>query len=242
MSVPMPIPDAVTIGLREIEQARAEEHVAGRAEGDPGACLGHSRQRPVAHMDAMGEDRARPDQAEPVVDVEIVGGLREPARDEFDLARIFGEVGVHQHVGMGGDQRSGVGELLGAGGRHEARRHCIAEPAAAAPSRDQSLGVGAAGGDAVAQALRPKVHQHLARDDPHVALSAASNKASTEPGWTVAKTSALVVPWRSSSSRKKAATESAWARSAKAFSAGKIWRSSHCMSCSPCEAMHSICG
>ena len=36
--------------------------------------------------------------------------------------------------------------------------------------------------------------------------SAASNKASTEPAWTVAKTSALVVPWRSSSSRKKAAT------------------------------------
>ena len=40
--------------------------------------------------------------------------------------------------------------------------------------------------------------------------SAASNSASTEPAWTVAKTSALVVPWRSSSSRKKAATASAW--------------------------------
>ena len=91
-------PDAVTIGLSQIEQARAEEHVAGRAEGDAGARLGHARQRPVAHMDAMGEDRARPDQAEAVVDVEIVGGLGEALGDERDLARIFGEVGVHQHV------------------------------------------------------------------------------------------------------------------------------------------------
>ena len=73
-------PDAVTIGLRQIEQARAEEHVAGRAEGDAGARLGHARQRPVAHVDAMGEDRARPDQAEPVVDVEIVARPRGSAR------------------------------------------------------------------------------------------------------------------------------------------------------------------
>ena len=60
----------------------------------------------------MGEDRARPDQAEPVVDVEIVGGLGEALGDERDLARIFGEMGVHQHVGMRGDQAAGIGELL----------------------------------------------------------------------------------------------------------------------------------
>ena len=117
----------------------------------------------------MGEDRARPDQAEAVVDVEIIGGLRETAGDEGDLARILGEVGVHQHVGMRGDQRAGIGELLGAGGGREARRDGIAEAAAAAPPGDQGLGVGAAGGDGVAQALRPQVHQHLAGDDPHVA-------------------------------------------------------------------------
>ena len=69
-------------------------------------------ERPVAHMDAMGEDRARPDQAETVVDVEIVAGLGEALGDERDLARIFGQVGVHQHVGMGGDQLARIGELL----------------------------------------------------------------------------------------------------------------------------------
>ena len=71
---------------------------------------------------------------------------------------------------MRGDQRAGIGELLGAGGGREARRDGIAQAAAAAPSGDQCLGVGAAGGDGVAQALRPQVHQHLAGDDPHVAL------------------------------------------------------------------------
>ena len=96
-------PDAVPVGRGQIEQARAEEEIAGRAEGDAGAGLGHARQRAVAHMDAMGEDRARPDQAEAVVDVEIVGGLGKAFGDEGDLARIFGKVGVHQHVGMGGE-------------------------------------------------------------------------------------------------------------------------------------------
>ena len=49
-------PDAVPVGLREIEQAGAEEQVAGRAEGDARSRLGHARQRPVAHVDAMGEN------------------------------------------------------------------------------------------------------------------------------------------------------------------------------------------
>ncbi len=51
--------------------------------------------------------------------------------------------------------------------------------------------------------------------------SAASNSASTDWAWTVAKTSALVVPFLSSSSRKKPATSSAWPRSVKAASARK---------------------
>ena len=77
---------------------------------------------------------------------------------------------MHQHVGVRGDQAAGIGELLVARRRHEARRDRVAEAAAAAPPGDQGLGVGAAGGDGVAQALGPRVHQHLAGDDPHVAL------------------------------------------------------------------------
>ena len=162
-------PDAEPVGRGQIEQARAEEQVAGRAESDAGARLGDARQRPVAHVDAMGKDRAGPDQAEAVVDVEIVRGLRKALRDERDLAGIFGEVGVEQHIRVLGDERSGIGELLGAGGGREARRDRITQAPAAAPAGDQGRGVGAAGGDAVAQALRPEVHQHLAGDDPHVA-------------------------------------------------------------------------
>src|SRR3954468_16221984 len=67
-------PDAVTIGLSEIEQAGAEKHVAGRAEGDAGAGIRHARERAVVHVDAVGENGARADQAEPVVNVQIVGG------------------------------------------------------------------------------------------------------------------------------------------------------------------------
>ncbi len=72
--------------------------------------------------------------------------------------------------------------------------------------------------------------------------SAASNSASTEWAWTVANTSALVVPWRNNSSQNAPATSRACAGSAKAISAGKICRSSQSSNCSPCAAMLSICG
>jgi hypothetical protein len=59
----------------------------------------------------------------------------------------------------------------------------------------------------------------------------------TEPN-----TRALVVPLRSSSSTKNSAASSAWSLSAKAASAGKVWRSSQSSSCSPWAAMMSTCG
>jgi len=46
--------------------------------------------------------------------------------------------------------------------------------------------------------------------------------ASTDCGWTVANTSAVVVPLASSVSRKKAAVARAWSTSAKRISAGKV--------------------
>ena len=50
--------------------------------------------------------------------------------------------------------------------------------------------------------------------------SAAAKKASTEWGWTVANTEAVVVPWASSRSTTKAALRSASEASAKRASAG----------------------
>ena len=51
--------------------------------------------------------------------------------------------------------------------------------------------------------------------------AAASNRASTEWAWTEQNTRALVTPLRSISSQNRSAVASAWARSAKASSAGK---------------------
>ena len=116
----------------------------------------------------MREHRPRPDQPEAVVHVEIVGGVGKAPGDGGDLAVVLGEVGVHQHVGMRGDQRARLGELRVGRGQHEARRHRIAEPAAPPPARDQRLGLGTAALGRVAQGRRAGVHQHLARNDPHV--------------------------------------------------------------------------
>jgi hypothetical protein len=70
---------------------------------------------------------------------------------------------------------------------------------------------------------------------------AAAKKASADARCTVPKTSAVVVPWRESSSRKNSATSAAWAASAKRASSGNVQFSSQCSRLCPGLAMTSVC-
>jgi hypothetical protein len=87
-SVPMPVLHAVRVGAGEIEQPRSEEQVRRRAEGDARAGFAHPCQRAIVEMDAVREDRSRPDQPEPVIDVEIIGFVGKARGDRGDLAEI----------------------------------------------------------------------------------------------------------------------------------------------------------
>ena len=76
---------------------------------------------------------------------------------------------MHQHIGMRRDQRARAGELRVGGGQREARRDGITKPPAPAPPGDQRLAVGAAAFGRIVKRRGAEIHQHLARDDPHVA-------------------------------------------------------------------------
>ena len=72
--------------------------------------------------------------------------------------------------------------------------------------------------------------------------SLALKKASADPGCTVQYTSALVVPPRSSSSRKNWATSAAYSGFSKRRSVGNVYFSSHGSSPGAGDAIMSVCG
>jgi hypothetical protein len=71
---------------------------------------------------------------------------------------------------------------------------------------------------------------------------ACVNSVSAEPRCTVLHTMALVVPLRSSSSRKNDATPAAYCSLSKRRSSGKVYVSSQCSRPGDGDAMMSVCG
>ncbi len=109
--------------------------------------LGEPRALARREVDGVAEEAARPQQAEALVDAEIVGRLGEEPRHPGDLLELLGEMRLHQAGRRLGPERAERLELLGAGGRREARRDGVARAPAPVPARDQRLG-------AVMRALR----------------------------------------------------------------------------------------
>ena len=118
-------------------------------------------------MNAMRKHRARADQPEPVIHIDIVPRLPEPGRHRCDFADVFRQVRVQQHVGMGRQQFAGHGQLLVGTTERKARRYRITQPAAATPGTDQRLGFGASAGRRIGQPGRAQIHQDFATGHPH---------------------------------------------------------------------------
>ncbi len=118
----------------------------------------------------MREHRARSEQAETVIDVEIGARLGEQLLHPRDLVEILGEVGLHPEAGRLGIQAPDHRELLRAGGRREARRQRVAEPRLAVPALDEFAAVPLGARHVIAQIVRAvAVHQDLAADHAQIA-------------------------------------------------------------------------
>ena len=127
----------------------------------------------LVEMNAMPEQRARPEQAVAVVDVGVARGLRiKPARGR-DLLVILGQMGLQVAVGMLAQQCAGRLELCLGRGQGEARCDRVVLPAPPVPVADQRLGLVVAPLGSVEQPCRrAAVHHHLAGDHPRVAAVA----------------------------------------------------------------------
>ncbi len=159
--------------LLQIEQAAAQEQVGGGAEGHRRAGFAEALAFVVAQVHAVGEHRARADQAVVVVDVQVALALGEQLAHPFDLLAVLGEVGMHVEVRVFLEQLAGQRQLLRRAGRGEARGDGVVQAALAVPAFDQRLAVGVAGFGGVGQVVRRvAVHQYLAGDHPQVALFA----------------------------------------------------------------------
>ena len=81
----------------------------------------------------------RAQQAEMLVDVEIVARPGKQLLRERDLGVVLAEVGLHVGLGKFARQRAGGLQLRVGRGDREPRRDRVVEPPAAAPALDQRL-------------------------------------------------------------------------------------------------------
>ena len=155
-------------GAAQVEQARSQEGVRGRAVHDRRSGRRQARALARRQMDAVREQAAGADQTEAVVDIGVVLRPGKVPRHQRDLRPALREVRVHVAIGMARGEVAGGGELRLAGGDRKAHRDRIAEPPAAVPALDQLLAVAHPGGRVVAQRRRRvAVHHGLAGHDRH---------------------------------------------------------------------------
>ena len=138
---------------------------------DHGTGLAEPRAFALRQMDAMAEQAAAAQEAEAIVHIRVVARARVERFHHRHLAGAFGQMSLHVDAGMRPIEIAGSLELRFRGGDGEARRHGIAQAAAAMPFLDQGLAVAGAGGGIVAHRVRcVTVHQGLAGDQRHRAL------------------------------------------------------------------------
>ena len=118
----------------------------------------------------MRKHRARSEQAEAVIDIEVGARLGEQLLHPRDLVEIFGQVRLHPEAGRFRIQAPDHRELLGAGGRREARRQRVAQPRLAVPALDEIAAVPLGARHVIAQVVRAvAIHQDLAAHHAQVA-------------------------------------------------------------------------
>ena len=157
-----------------VEQARAQEQIGRRAERGHAPLRRERGDLGVLQMDAMAEDRFRAEQAEALVDVEIVARLRKQLLGQAISAWFSLEMRLHvARRDIRATSAPAAASCASRRGDREARRDRIAEPAAAAPALDQRLAFVIAALRGVGQrGRRVAVHHHLARDHARAALLA----------------------------------------------------------------------
>ena len=96
----------------QIEQTATQESIGGRAESDSSAGFRQSCAVAVINVNTVRQYAALAEQAKVVIHVEVAGALREQFLDPGDLGVVLGPVGLHQNVGVLGDQLACVGQLL----------------------------------------------------------------------------------------------------------------------------------
>ena len=154
-----------------VEQAAAQEQVAGGAVCDVGAGVAQQRAVGVVEPDAVGQRGALVQQAGAGVDVEIAARFGEQLADPAHLVLRFGHMRLHVQRGVGAAQRTGHRQLFRRAGGGEAHRHREGIAALVVPACDLRFAVAAGAGDVVAQAFGGvAIHQHLAGDEAHAAL------------------------------------------------------------------------
>src|SRR5262249_46874891 len=94
------------------KKAAAQERVGGRTVGKRGAALVTAAELRLIKVDPMRIDGGAADQAVMVVHIEIVATFRKGRADKFDLTQTFGNVALHEYVGMLAPERGGSLELL----------------------------------------------------------------------------------------------------------------------------------
>ncbi|MNX80041.1 hypothetical protein D3C86_1116900 [compost metagenome] len=142
----------------------------GAAVGQPAAVV-------LVEVDRMAVERAGAQQAVAVVHVQVAARIREQLGHPFHLVAVLGHVGLDEGVRMGARQFAAGGQLRLGGGRREARRDGVGQPALVVPLRDQVGGVPRAALGRVAQEFGAvAVHQHLARDHAQVAVLARAEQ------------------------------------------------------------------
>ncbi len=162
--------EAHAVGALVVEEAAAEEQVAGGADGRGGAGVAHQCAVLVVEVDAVGIDGPLAHQAEAVVHGEVAAGLGKEFERPADLVAVLGHVRLDPYIGIPGRQLSGTAQLRLAATGGEARRDRVAQPAAAVPAADEVFGVGERPGGLVAHAVGGvPVLQHLAGDEAHAA-------------------------------------------------------------------------
>ena len=162
--------DAGLAHAGEIEQAGAEKQVRGRAEHRRRPARRQGAAFALGQMDAMAEHRLGSHEAVALVDLGIVLRPGKRLAHEGDLGGVLGQMRLDVQLGIFARQRLAGFQLRLGGGRREARRDGVVEPALAMPALDQRLGLLVAGLGRVEQRRGGvAVHHHLAGDHAHAA-------------------------------------------------------------------------
>ena len=171
----------------------------------------------VGRVHVVGEHRAGADEAEALVRVEVVAALG-TRRDGRDLARVLVDVDVKSRPARPASVRRTRASPRCSD--REARRHRVAQPAAAVPPRRRARRSGCRsrrGGCSVGERLRSGRRDRLRFAGPHLG---GGNSASCAAAKCEPKTRAVVVPFACERRTNVRRSRSAYARSASRASWG----------------------